>query len=139
MLGVASCRPFNQQIKKLVDAVANGVGTEAIVDALIAAEARKVEIEEGLEKELPTSLRLHPSLADRYQQRVSDLHLALADPAEIVQSLIERIVATGGPDGLEIELVGELATMVNLAQTSAPENKKAALMRRPCLLPDAVR
>jgi site-specific DNA recombinase len=124
----------NQQIKKLVDAIANGVRTKAIVDALMAAEGRKLEIEEALAKEPPTSLRLHPSLADRYQQRISDLHLALADPdlhseaVEIVQSLIERIVVTNVPNGFEIELVGDLAAMINLAQTSAQENKKTALV-----------
>jgi site-specific DNA recombinase len=124
----------DQQIKQLVEAVASGIRTKAIVDALLAAEARKAEIEQGLAQEPPTALRLHPSLADRYRQRVADLHAALADPdlhseaIQIVQSLIERIVVNNGQSGLEIELVGDLAGMVNLAQSSTPENKKAALV-----------
>src|SRR5436189_4298878 len=52
------------EIKKLVEAVANGVRTKAIVDALMTAEARKLEIEEGLAATPQTNLRLHPSLAD---------------------------------------------------------------------------
>ena len=124
----------NQQIKSLVDAVAGGVRTKAIVDALMAAEARKAEIEENLAKEPPTTLRLHPTLAERYRQRVANLHVALADAelhseaVEIVHSLIERIVVTPGQNGPEIELIGDLAAMVNLAQSGTPENKKAALV-----------
>jgi site-specific DNA recombinase len=122
------------EIKKLVEAVASGIRTKAIVDALVAAEARKVVIEEGLASTPPTNLRLHPSLSDRYRQRVADLHGALTDPdlhseaVEIVQSLIERIVVTHGQAELEIELIGDLASMVNLAQSNASDNKKAALV-----------
>jgi site-specific DNA recombinase len=125
---------INQQIKRLVEAVASGVRTKAIVDALMSAEARKMEIEEGLAKAQPTNLRLHPTLADRYRQRVTDLHVALADPdlhseaVQIIQALIERIVVSGGQHGPEIELIGDLAAMVNLAQSTTPESKKAALV-----------
>jgi site-specific DNA recombinase len=125
---------INERIRRLVDTIASGVRGRAIVSALEEAEARKVEIEEVLAKPAPPILRLHPTLADRYRQRVADLHVALADPdlrseaIEIIQSLIDRIVVSRAADGLEFEIVGDLAAMVNLAQSRGRENKKAALV-----------
>ncbi len=124
----------NEKIRRLVDAIANGVRTPAIVQALEAAEAQKItlELEEGSPP--PTPVRLHPSLAELYRQRVADLHVALADASlrsratEIIRSLVDKIVVTSGPKGLEIDLVGDLAVMVEVAQGRDPKNKKAALV-----------
>ena len=46
---------INDKVGKLVDAVANGFRTQAIIAALEKAEARKAEIEDGLAKAAPTS------------------------------------------------------------------------------------
>jgi site-specific DNA recombinase len=66
-----------------------------------------------------------------YRSKVADLHGALRDPdliteaTQIIRSLIDKIIVTDRPTGVEIELVGDLAMMVALG--SDPERKKAAL------------
>ena len=79
-----------------------------------------------LRKPPPSPARLHPYLAEAYRHRVADLakHLESEDgrteALEIVRSLIERVAVQpveGG--GIEIEIVGELASMVEVAL--APE------------------
>lgn len=123
------------KITKLVDAIASGVRTPAVIAALEAAEARKLEIEQSLLGAAPTPLRLHPTLADTYRQRVANLHEALGKPesaseaVQIIQSLIEKIVVRTTAAGTEIELVGNIAAMVNLAQAKDATNRKAALVR----------
>ncbi|MEI6202749.1 MAG: recombinase family protein [Enhydrobacter sp.] len=122
------------KIGQLVDAVASGIRTAAVISTLEGAEARKLEIEQSLLAAAPSPLRLHPALADTYRQRVTELHEALANPqaapeaVQIIQSLIEKIVVLTTAEGTEIELVGDIAAMVNLAQSSASERKKAALL-----------
>ena len=68
-------------------------------------------------------IRLHPKLADIYRQKVAKLHDLLANDAtrteaiEIIRSLIDTVTFRPGPNSrLEIELVGDLAQMVHLAQ-----------------------
>ena len=118
------------KIGKLVDAIASGIRTRSIVDALETAEARKVELEKLVAQRGPPPIRLHPALADRYRVRVAELHNALKNPnleteaTQIIRSLIDRIVVTNGPSGTELELVGDLAMMVRLG--SDPERRKAA-------------
>jgi site-specific DNA recombinase len=75
-------------------------------------------------------VRLHPSLARLYREKVAALQSLLTDEetrteaVEIIRTLIERIVlwpSEGG--GVEVELVGEIAAMV---QIGLADNKKAA-------------
>jgi site-specific DNA recombinase len=135
----------NEKIRRLVDAIANGVRTPAIVQALEAAEARKIILELEAGSPPPSPVRLLPSLAELYRQRVADLHVALADASlrshatEIIRSLIDRIVVTSEPKGLEIDLVGDLAGMVAVAQGQDSKTKKPPLWGRLCLLPKSVR
>ena len=126
---------INKKISGLVDAIASGVRTSAVLGALHEAEARKLEIEESLSKATPTAIRLHPALADLYRDRVANLHVALAnqdcraEATEIIRSLIEKIVITSSEGSPQIELHGDLAMMVELAQGAGAENTKAARMR----------
>jgi site-specific DNA recombinase len=94
---------------------------------------RKAVLVAEVQKQAPTPVRLHPNLSELYRQKVADLHLALADPQigpealSLLRSLIERIVVRPLPDGsFELEIVGPLAAMVGLGQSTA-DNKKAAL------------
>ena len=66
-----------------------------------------------------------------YRDKVERLHEALNQPtsrteaAEIIHGLIEVVNIVASKDGFEIELVGEIANMIDLANTTAT-NKKAA-------------
>jgi site-specific DNA recombinase len=125
---------LNAKIGKLVDVIADGVRTPAIIEALKEAEDRKTALVRDLAEPAPTPLRLHPSLAELYRRRVSDLHAAISDPAlkteanEILRTLIDGIVVSASANGQTIELVGDLAAMVEIAQAGGAPNKKAALV-----------
>jgi site-specific DNA recombinase len=68
-----------------------------------------------------------------YRKRVADLQAAWDEPrlhseaTEIIRSLIDRIIVNSAATGVKIELVGDLAAIVNLGHPESLENKKAAL------------
>jgi hypothetical protein len=53
-------------------------------------EARKIELGAKLAAPAPSSVRLHPNLAQLYRERVAELHIALADP-ELRSEALELI------------------------------------------------
>ena len=80
-------------------------------------------------------VRLHPNAAALYAAKVADLQAALEQPdirleaMDVLRTLIERIVLTPdehAPNGLAVELFGDLATILNLAASAAPTPAKAA-------------
>jgi site-specific DNA recombinase len=66
-------------------------------------------------------VRLHPNLAQLYQERVAKLHNALFEPEmrtealELIRGLIERVELHPNADGFRIELIGEIANMMTLS------------------------
>ncbi|MCE8438555.1 hypothetical protein [Rhodovulum sulfidophilum] len=73
----------------------------------------------------PPMLRLHPGLAESYRAKVADLASALSDPeiqlqaSETSRGLIleMRLVPdAGAQDGLHIELVGDLSSILSLQE-----------------------
>jgi site-specific DNA recombinase len=78
-------------------------------------------------------VRLHPNLAVVYKRKVAALHELLRDDTtrteaiEIIRSLVDRVKFTPTADGgLEIELVGDLAGMVQLTQNPGKDRPAAA-------------
>ena len=70
-------------------------------------------------------MRLHPNLAALYQRKVAALQDLLDNDAtrteaiEIIRSLVDQVIfraADGG--GIEVELVGNIARMIDLARKS---------------------
>ena len=65
--------------------------------------------------------RLHPNLAELYRQKVADLRDALnetgtrAEAANIIRDLVEEIRLHPDKNVLKIELVGDLARILNFA------------------------
>jgi hypothetical protein len=65
-------------------------------------------------------VRLHPNLAEVYRGKVERLQGALNDSGirdealQILQALIERVSITPTDTGLDVEIVGEIAKMVEL-------------------------
>ena len=73
----------------------------------------------------PPALRLHPRMADLYREKIADLAEALDQPelkpqaTELLRGLISEVrmvPAPGIPGGHQIELVGELAGILNLSE-----------------------
>lgn len=82
-----------------------------------------------MDPELP--VRMHPNLAGLYRRKVEALREALADEEArtealgILRSLIEVVLIHPIAGGYEIELIGKIANMVDVAG-GAGNNKKAA-------------
>jgi DNA invertase Pin-like site-specific DNA recombinase len=112
----------NRHLDGLITAISEGLRGTGLQDRLSALESEQARLEETLKKPPPSPIRLHPQLAEAYRHRVANLarHLNSADgrteALEIVRPLIERVAVKPAEGGaIEIEIVGELASMVEVA------------------------
>ncbi len=84
-------------------------------------EARRLELLARLEAAPPSMPRLHPNLAELYRKKVTNLAEALNDEhtrleaAECIRELIDEIRLVPENGKLRVELYGELAALLNLA------------------------
>ena len=68
--------------------------------------------------------RLHPNLSELYRQKIDRLHETLnqedvqSEASEVLRSLIDEIGLSPDNDSLKIELYGDLAGMLALANNS---------------------
>lgn len=129
-VGVGYIAAFNSdQESPTAAAIADGFRSPGLQARLADLESRKAELERQMETPPPAPVRLHPNLAELYRQRVAALHHALADPATrdealgLVRGLIEAVALHPADDGFAIEIVGDIAGMVAVAN---PGSKKAA-------------
>jgi site-specific DNA recombinase len=111
----------DREIRKLIQAIKDGVSALSIKDELLALEARKAELQSRLDApEMPELL--HPRMADVYREKVGSLCCALGSAenrtaaVEAIRALIETILLE--PDGaqLKITLKGDLAGMLSAAR-----------------------
>src|SRR5262249_1738111 len=117
---------LERRIDTLLDAFASGALKGPSVQAKREAlELRQAEVAAELAGVRNEPVRLHPSLAAIYRQKVAALQDLLGDDAtrpqavEIIRSLIDQVTFRPATQGeLDIELVGDLARMVHLAQNS---------------------
>lgn len=123
---------IQREIAAIVDAIKEGLRTPSMKAELLALEARKEEISNGI-RQVPAPLpRLHPKLAELYEPRVDRLHEELNQPelraaaAQALRALIEQVRLIPEDGRLAIELVGDLAALLNLASGS----KKPVTMYR---------
>ena len=109
-----------RKLDGLVEAIADGLRAPGLQQRLDELEPRRKEIEEGLATAPTTPVRLHPNLAQVYRQKVEQLQRALEDSeirdeaVHILRGLIEYVSIGPTENGLEIEIVGEIAKMVEL-------------------------
>jgi len=95
-------------------------------------EARRVELLAQLEAAPPPMPRLHANLAELYRQRVINLAEALNDEhprqeaAECIRELIAEIRLVPEKGKLRVELYGELAALINLANDH-PRSKRTGV------------
>jgi DNA invertase Pin-like site-specific DNA recombinase len=123
-----------RKLNGLVDAIADGLRGPGLQQRLDGLEARRTEIEKNLTTGPVTPVRLHPNLAQVYRRQVEQLQQALADPqirdeaVEVLRGLVEHVSIGPAANGLEIEIVGEIAKMVELSL--GPDAKQANLDER---------
>ena len=119
-------KDLERRIDTLLDAFASGALKGASVQAkLEALEARQGEVAKELAGLSDEPVRLHPNLADLYRRKVAALQYLLESDAtrteavEIIRSLVDQVIFRPTTEaGLEVELVGDIAGMVHLAQNS---------------------
>ncbi len=112
-----------REIRKLIQAIKDGVSALSIKDELLSLEARKAELQSRLDA--PEMLELlHPRMADVYREKVGNLCLALESEEsrtaarEAIRALIEAILLEPDGERLKITLKGDLAGMLSAARDS---------------------
>ena len=113
----------DREIRKLVQAIKDGVSALSIKDELLSLEARKAELQSRLNApEMPQLL--HPRMADVYREKVGNLCSALENEesrtgaVEAIRALIETILLEPDGDKLKITLKGDLARMLSAVRDS---------------------
>jgi site-specific DNA recombinase len=118
----------NKQIANLVEAVSAGRSSTALLDRLQVLETERVALLAAQSDNLPDPIRLHPNIAQQYVARVGNLRACLDQDdmrdqaAAIMRTLVEEIRVHADDNGTQIELIGDLATLVGFANT--PDTKK---------------
>ena len=125
---------IKRKLDGLIEAIADGLRAPGLQQRLDELEARRTEIEESLAASPTTPVRLHPNLAQVYRRQVEQLQQALDHPeirdeaVQVLRGLIEHVSIGPADKGLEIEIVGEIAKMVELG--IGPNAKQANLDER---------
>ena len=125
--GLSSARTelaiVEREIRKLVQAIKDGVSALSIKDELWSLEARKAELQSCLNASEITEL-LHPRMADVYREKAGSLCRALESDesrtgaVEAIRALIETILLEPDGEQLKITLKGDLAGMLSAARDS---------------------
>ena len=117
----ATWRKTEREIRRVIDAIKAGVPGVAVKDEMAVLEARRIDLLAQFEAAPPPMPRLHPNLAELYRQKVMNLAEALneedtrLEAAECIRELIEEIRLVPKNGKLRVELYGELAALINLA------------------------
>jgi site-specific DNA recombinase len=105
-----------------VRAIEDGADTPTLKGRLTTLEQEKAQVEARLRAGKPAPvLRLHPNLPELYRSKIERLGEALNAPdtvtetAEILRSLIDRIVLTLVDNALRTELHSDLAVLASFA------------------------
>jgi site-specific DNA recombinase len=109
-----------RKLSGLIDAIADGLRAAGLQQRLDELEARRVQLEQDLATRSTTPVRLHPNLAQVYRRQVERLQDSLNEPEirdealQVLRGLVERVSIGPAEKGLEVEIVGEIAKMVEL-------------------------
>ena len=122
-----------REIRKLIQAIKDGVSALSIKEELFSLEARKAELQSRLDApEVPELL--HPRMADVYREKVGSLCSALESEesrmgaVDAIRALVETIVLEPDGDQLKITLKGDLAGMLSAARDSKRSRETGDLL-----------
>ncbi|KAB2792292.1 recombinase family protein [Brucella anthropi] len=135
--GIASAEAeiarIDRELDTLLNLILKGGAADAINAKMVRLEQRKKELALFLaEAEEPPPL-LHPSMALQYRARVQQLYEALQgddeaqriEAADILRSLVDKIVLTPVDGKVEIDVQGDLAGILMIsAQTKNPAGER---------------
>ena len=125
-----------KKIAGILAAIEDGMYHPSMKEKMAALEAEKAALTARLaEQPEPPALRLHPRLSDLYRKKIADLAEALNQPelktqaTELLRGLISEVRMVpeeGAPGGHEIELVGDLAGILLLAEADMTKPSRMA-------------
>lgn len=121
---------IERQIDALVSALAEGMKSTSVIARLGLLEAERETLAGRVNLEPEPPVRMHPNLAGLYRRKVEALREALTDEEtrtealDILRTLIEAVLIDPMEGGYEIELVGEIANMLDVTEDAG--NKKTA-------------
>ncbi len=124
----AEIKRIDRDLDRLVEMILNGGAAERLNAKMVLMEARQRELEEELAQSKDLGPLLHPEMASYYRRQVHSLHEALERGAdierlrvsEILRSLIAGIKLTPSAAGLEIDIQGDLAAILTIANAKSP-------------------
>ena len=128
---------LSRQINNIVDAVVAGKASPALLGRLKKLELEKKEFENTLAGPAPVPVRFHPNVADLYVSKINDLRNALnqdgvrEEAAQILRGLVDEIRLHPIGDQLQIELIGDLATLLGFAGKKDADNEMPGSPRDP--------
>ena len=128
---------LNRQIANIVDTVAVGRASPALLDRLEKLETEKDHLERDLAGPAPEPVRFHPNVADLYVSKVNGLREALnedgprEEAAEILRSLVDEIRLHSIDGELQIELIGDLATLLIFAEQKEADKEMPGSLGKP--------
>ncbi|OGT54677.1 MAG: hypothetical protein A3E01_10015 [Gammaproteobacteria bacterium RIFCSPHIGHO2_12_FULL_63_22] len=122
----ADLAKVTRELDRFVDALAQGVPADRVRERMVELEERRaVLLAQSGQEEAPGPY-LHPNMAEVYRRKVSELAASLsgeqtaaAKARETLRSLIDRIVITMAPEGPSVDLIGDLAGILNVASAGA--------------------
>ena len=114
---------------RMIASIKDGVDPKLLVDDLNRALAKREMLEGQLRlAEHPDVTVLHPNAAASYSKKVAQIQAALArgdaaalEAVTLIRGLVREIRITPAPDEMELEVVGDLAVLLEEEQ---PANKR---------------
>jgi site-specific DNA recombinase len=122
---------IERKIAGIVAAVEEGNYSRALGDRLAELERQQESLQARQGEAPPSTVRLHPRLADIYAEKVQQLEKALNEPdirqeaAEVLRGLIDRIELRPRSDakGVDAVLHGDLAEILSLCEETPRKRK----------------
>jgi site-specific DNA recombinase len=130
----AELRTIKSRLRRIVDAIAEGVPALTLKEGLLSLETRKVMLEQDLAGWREEPVRLHPNMAEVYRKKVDELASLLQgevdkqEAFEAIRGLIDRIVLSPEHGQLKVDLHGEIAAILMLSQVPAGDLRAEQLV-----------
>jgi DNA invertase Pin-like site-specific DNA recombinase len=112
------------EIRAVIDAIKSGIRSPTMQAELLMLEQRQQQLAAAVKDTQPHLVRLQPDLADLYRKKLEGLvgelnrEAVRSEAAAILRGLIQEIRLVPENGQLEIELVGDLGAILNLASGS---------------------
>jgi site-specific DNA recombinase len=125
---------IDNELKKLIQAIKDGVPGSVVKDEMLALEGRKTALDEERELVRANPPLIHPNMAEIWREEVIQLRQALeednsdADARNAVRQMVEEIRLTPKSGELAIDVKGNLAAMLAAASQTNDWQRQIALV-----------